>query len=123
MVWGDEMSASDTPITDAATNELDYDTLLRLCRSQAVRLKEVERRYIWAANELLACDHGDNDSESIPGKSAVGWQVYGWRTSYGMRKIFGSSISEAIDQYLAEHIEILEAVDAAIAQERKGGGE
>jgi hypothetical protein len=53
-------------------------------------------RYQWAANELLACDYGDND------KGGVGWCVYGWRQPkdiqhHERKRIYGASIDQAID--------------------------
>jgi hypothetical protein len=64
-------------------------------------LEQVRRRYQWAANELLACDYGDNDG----GVGIVGWLVYGWRDRkpkphHEHRRIFGRSIDEAIDAEL-----------------------
>lgn len=61
----------------------------------------LKRRYQWAANELLACDYGDN--HAAPG--VVGWLVYGWRDKkakpfHEQRRIFGTSIDEAIDAEL-----------------------
>jgi hypothetical protein len=58
----------------------------------------VKARYQWAANELLACDYGDNDA----GPGIVGWLVYGWRDKkprqhHEHRRIFGKCIDEAID--------------------------
>jgi len=54
-------------------------------------------RYQWAANELLACDYGDNDA---PGE-VVGWHVFGWRYRNGIQhRIYGSSIDAAIDAEL-----------------------
>jgi hypothetical protein len=57
------------------------------------------KRYQWAANELLACDYGDNDA---PGE-VVGWRVFGWRYRKGKadHRIFGPSIDVAIDAELA----------------------
>jgi hypothetical protein len=61
------------------------------------------KRYQWAANELLACDYGDNDA------GGVGWIVFGWRDVNGVhsviprdkvRRIYGSSINDAIDAEL-----------------------
>jgi len=77
--------------------------------------EQMERRYIWSVNALIASDYGDNDSESLTGRRQVGWRVYGWRTRNGELIIYGTSIREAIDQYLAEHPEITESIDAAIA--------
>jgi hypothetical protein len=59
-------------------------------------LAKTKRRYQWAANELLACDYGDNDH------GGLGWSVYGWRQPKDIqheerRRIYGSSINEAID--------------------------
>lgn len=59
-------------------------------RDELVNLK---RRYTWAANELLACDYGDNDHPS----KTFGWRVYGWRSRGGERRIYGDSIDMAID--------------------------
>ena len=61
-------------------------------------LSLLRRRYRWAANELLACDYGDN-----PKGDKVGWHVYGWRDRSGERRIYGPSIDEAIDNELREH--------------------
>lgn len=60
---------------------------------QSSKLEQIQRRYTWAANELLACDYGDNDHPS----KAVGWRVYGWRHRSGARRIYGDSIDMAID--------------------------
>ena len=64
------------------------------------RLLKAERRYRWAANELLACDYGDND------KGGIGWLVYGWRQPkdiqhHERKRIYGKSIDEAIDSEIA----------------------
>lgn len=61
--------------------------------AEAVAEREalIVARYTWAANELLACDYGDNP------RGVVGWRVYGWRTPNGSRRIYGASIDEAID--------------------------
>ncbi len=68
--------------------------LTRLAEENAA----LKRRYTWAANELLACDYGDNDA---PGEQ-VGWHVYGWRhRKDGVdRRIYGPSIDAAIDAAL-----------------------
>lgn len=60
-----------------------------------------KKRYQWAANELLACDYGDNDA----GPGVIGWLVYGWRDKQQRphaehRRIFGANINEAIDAEL-----------------------
>lgn len=60
-----------------------------------------KKRYQWAANELLACDYGDNDAA----EGVVGWLVYGWRDKRQLphhehRRIFGPSIDAAIDAEL-----------------------
>ena len=57
------------------------------------KLEQLQKRYTWAANELLACDYGDNDHPS----RTVGWRVYGWRDRSGNRRIYGDSIDMAID--------------------------
>ncbi len=62
-------------------------------------LARVKARYTWAANELLACDYGDN-----PRGDQVGWLVYGWRDRKSggeRRRIYGPSIDIAIDAELA----------------------
>ncbi len=54
-------------------------------------------RYQWAANELLACDYGDNS------RGGIGWLVYGWRDQGqkpDRKRIYGGSIDEAIDAEL-----------------------
>lgn len=61
-------------------------------RALEEELAQVKARYEWAANELLACDYGDN-----PTKDLIGWTVYGWRVKDGTRTIYGPSIDEAID--------------------------
>jgi len=43
-------------------------------------MERTRARYQWAANELLACDYGDN-----PKGNMVGWIVYGWRDRSGRR--------------------------------------
>jgi hypothetical protein len=68
------------------------------------RIAELERRYQWAANELLACDYGDNPTKG----EQVGWIVYGWRhkdlgsmSHADKPRIFGASIDKAIDAAIA----------------------
>jgi hypothetical protein len=82
-------------------------------------LAEMKSRYTWAANELLACDYGDNEhSRGNPGqplKIVVGWRVYGWR-AVG-RVIYGDSIDEAIDIEIAR-AKAAESADIAAALER-----
>jgi hypothetical protein len=60
---------------------------------------QVKKRYTWAANELLACDYGDNEAQG----EQIGWRVFGWRdrTAERRRRIFGPSIDAAIDAELA----------------------
>lgn len=56
--------------------------------------REIERlraRLNWAANELLACDYGDNHA---PG------QQIGWLVKRTERRIYGASIDAAIDNEL-----------------------
>jgi hypothetical protein len=69
--------------------------LIRQLRERAAKLDvdlaRAEKRYKWCANELLACDYGDNDT------GAIGWIVYGWRDRTGQRRIYGRSINEAVD--------------------------
>lgn len=69
------------------------------------RAEAAEKRLTWAANELLACDYGDNQENK-----GVGWIVFGWRDVSGIssvipperqRRIYGPSISAAIDQAIA----------------------
>jgi hypothetical protein len=67
----------------------DYEKLERDLSVCQRKLEEVIARYAWAANELLACDYGDNEIGQI------GWRVYGWRG--GPRFIYGRSIDAAID--------------------------
>jgi uncharacterized coiled-coil protein SlyX len=53
-------------------------------------------RLNWAANELLACDYGDNES----GGANIGWIVYGWRNRHQAdpkTRIYGATIDAAID--------------------------
>lgn len=70
-----------------------YLTMLEMART-------MERRLNWAANELLACDYGDNDTDII------GWLLYGWRDrdsdTTKRKRIYGGSINDAIDQELAK---------------------
>ena len=75
---------------EAMRNELDR------MRAEIASLKADRKRYQWAANELLACDYGDNDK---PGEH-IGWRVYGWRDRSGNRRIYGPSIDAAIDSEL-----------------------
>ena len=60
-------------------------------------------RYRWLANEMLACDYGDNDQKQ------VGWIMAEWRHKTNrfiphdqLRRIFGDSINEAIDAAMAK---------------------
>lgn len=64
-------------------------------RDIADRMEQNQRRLNWAANELLACDYGDNDHPSC----TIGWHVYGWRYRQDRidRRIYGDSINMAID--------------------------
>lgn len=61
----------------------------------ADKIAALERRYLWAVNELLACDHGDND------QGEVGWIVYGWRDQVDNRRIYGDDADSAIDRAIA----------------------
>jgi hypothetical protein len=77
---------------------------LEIIESLERRIAELERRYQWAANELLACDYGDNPTQ---GKE-VGWIVFGWRRKKinGLPhaeepRIYGASIDIAIDREIA----------------------
>lgn len=79
----------------------------------AAEIEALRARLNWVANELLACDYGDND------KGGVGWTVFGWRDVNGIhsivppertRKIYGKSIDAAIDA----------AIHAAALDEAKG---
>lgn len=63
----------------------------------------LQRRLNWAANELLACDYGDNSAEG----AQVGWIVCGWRDQkageaphHEKRRIYGATINAAIDAEL-----------------------
>lgn len=75
----------------------DADIVLRDAADELLKLKA---RYTWAANELLACDYGDNDNPA----GVVGWHVYGWRYRQDRidRRIYGGSIDIAIDAELAK---------------------
>jgi len=101
--------ATETPKTDAvlkiASIEDRYLPLLELSRQLERELTQVRKRLNWAANELLACDYGDN-----PENRGVGWSVFGWRDVNGIhsvvpydkvRRIYGASIDQAIDAELA----------------------
>jgi hypothetical protein len=59
-------------------------------------LERMRRRYQWATDELLSCDHGDNDV----GSGVVGWRVHGWRNKRKPRLILGPTIDDAIDSEL-----------------------
>jgi hypothetical protein len=58
-----------------------------------IKMAEATARYQWCANELLACDYGDNETNG----KVCGWRVYGWRSRNGDRRIYGESIDAAID--------------------------
>lgn len=66
-------------------------------------LAAVKARYTWCANELFACDYGDNAG----GDGQVGWITYGWRQNTWerphnqKRRIYGASIDIAVDSQLA----------------------
>ena len=73
---------------------VDVEALQKKCAELEKALSLEHRRYQWCANELLACDYGDNP------KGIVGYRVYGWRDRTGERIIYGSSINEAVDAEL-----------------------
>ena len=77
----------------------------RVCELEEA-LQAEHDRYQWAANELLACDYGDNEGNKLADgfRPEVGWRVYGWRT-HGQARIYGESINAAIDRHLQEHPE------------------
>lgn len=66
----------------------------------ADRMEQNQRRLNWVANELLACDYGDNNHPS----HVVGWHVYGWRNAVRKhdRRIYGDTINMAVDLELAK---------------------
>lgn len=97
--------ASKTP--DLMWSKEEYASALSNCRAALTealdRAQRAEARYKWAANELLACDYGDNRSGNV-----VGWIIYGWRVKnvdrlnhYDKPRIYGESIDAAIDKALA----------------------
>lgn len=80
----------------------EFDRGLEEGARRAARENEANKRRLnWAANELLACDYGDNPRNDEAAEGVVGWLVYGWRQQkIGMderKRIYGSSINEAID--------------------------
>lgn len=86
-------------------------SIAALSEADAKRIAELEadrKRYQWAANELLACDYGDNDQQP----PTVGWRVYGWRARGEDRRIYGPSIDAAIDAELAR-LSLLLSTDEA----------
>lgn len=70
---------------------IEVDDLKKQLTAARAEIERLRERYTWCANELLACDYGDNDH----GK--MGWIVYGWRSRNGERRIYGDSIDAAID--------------------------
>lgn len=81
---------------EKATNGRDnyqamFDRAIERETELRAELDAYKRRLNWAANELLACDYGDN-----PEGLQVGWTVFGSST----RKIYGASINAAIDAAL-----------------------
>lgn len=79
--------------------------LLATIAHQAEQIAKVQARYQWAANELLACDYGDNATPKSDKK--MGWIVHGWRhRPYELwqhndkPRIYGPTIDEAIDAAL-----------------------
>lgn len=72
----------------------EWESKQRKARQEA---SDNKARYTWAANELLACDYGDNEA---PGEQ-IGWRVYGWRDRSGEHRIYGPSIDAAIDAAIA----------------------
>lgn len=84
------LKAAESKLDAAQSRYAEMEQALMLLTKQNADLK---RRYTWAANELLACDYGDNDNPA----GVVGWRVYGWRDRIGNRRIYGQSIDAAID--------------------------
>lgn len=88
-------------------------------------------RYTWAANELLACDYGDNAMHGTPEQS-VGWVVWGWRDKQtaikahnDKRRIYGDSIDAAIDKEMERQATDRPAVvsmEFALGLPANGGG-
>lgn len=68
-------------------------------RKERREAEQNKGRYTWAANELLACDYGDNPLHGTESQQ-VGWHVYGWRDRSGNRRIYGPCIDDAIDSEL-----------------------
>jgi hypothetical protein len=90
-------------VSDPILSSMEVSELYRLIRQLRERAAKLEadlalehKRYQWCANELLACDYGDNETNG----RAVGWRVYGWRDRTGERRIYGRSINEAVDAEL-----------------------
>ena len=92
-VWREAVIAYGGLSIDDGENEPRAASVIERAIADAVAEREarIVARYTWAANELLACDYGDNP------RGVVGWRVYGWRTPNGSRRIYGASIDEAID--------------------------
>lgn len=72
-------------------------------RKERREAEQNKARYTWAANELLACDYGDNPTIHST-EPQVGWIVWGWRDKATVtkphaekRRIWGNSIDIAID--------------------------
>ena len=92
-VWREAAYAYGGQSIEGAEGETYAAAVIERAIAEAVAEREalIVARYTWAANELLACDYGDNP------RGVVGWRVYGWRTPNGSRRIYGASIDEAID--------------------------
>lgn len=92
---------------DEGRGDPEYPVCSRAIDAE-LEIDALRKRLNWAANELLACDYGDNHDP----RKIVGWCVYGWRSDthvtehFKKRRIYGSSIDEAIDA----------AIDAARAE-------
>lgn len=81
----------ETDIQRVSNYMLKFAAVLKERDTLREALADAQRRYQWCANELLACDYGDNPRHTI------GWRVYGWRDRTGERRIYGDSIDIAID--------------------------
>ncbi len=88
-----------------ANGDTGWERLRELCPSTSA-VANMRDRYQWAANELLACDYGDNETLHDIKGGVVGWIVYGWRharhaydglSHKDMPRIYGQSIDTAID--------------------------
>lgn len=112
--------------TEVAATGDEAETIEANPKSWIAWKREAERlqaRLNWAANELLACDYGDN-----PEKRGIGWSVFGWRDVNGIhsiipyekvRRIYGKTINEAIDEALAVAADNRRHFAASQPQEKK----